>query len=182
MIPVLFVRKDSVYKTLPCDPWDADRDARQWPGGLPAVYHPPCAQWSCLRGLARDIPKQKALGPWAVGMVRAYGGVLEHPDRSSLFAYCGIPTNGDKDVHGGFTLSVDQFWFGLPARKWTWLYIVGLEKSDIPQFSMSLSMPSRVISTSRGGRHAPEIGKSKRDITVLAFARFLLEIASRCRR
>jgi len=42
MISVLFARSDSNYKTLPgVDVWDAERDARTWPGGNPVVAHPP---------------------------------------------------------------------------------------------------------------------------------------------
>lgn len=53
-IAVLFVRADSCYKRLPgIDAWDAERDALRWPGGVPAVYHPPCRAWATLRHHAK---------------------------------------------------------------------------------------------------------------------------------
>jgi hypothetical protein len=37
-VAVLFARKDSIYKTMPeCDVWDIERDAREWPGGMPSA-------------------------------------------------------------------------------------------------------------------------------------------------
>lgn len=41
-VATLFVRSDSIYKSLPgVDAWDISRDARKWPGGCPVVAHPP---------------------------------------------------------------------------------------------------------------------------------------------
>jgi hypothetical protein len=38
MIAALFVRSDSIYKSIGnVDAWDMERDARRWPGGGPAV-------------------------------------------------------------------------------------------------------------------------------------------------
>jgi hypothetical protein len=51
-VAVLFARADSVYKTMPgTDVYDAERDARTWPGGAPVVAHPPCKRWSSLNNL-----------------------------------------------------------------------------------------------------------------------------------
>ena len=45
-VVVLFVRADSIYKTLPgVECYDEARDARTWPGGCPVVAHPPCRTW-----------------------------------------------------------------------------------------------------------------------------------------
>ncbi len=42
----LFVRHDSVYKTLPdVDAWDEERDARSWPGGTPVVARGGASRW-----------------------------------------------------------------------------------------------------------------------------------------
>src|SRR5712671_3163773 len=85
-VAALFVRRDSIYKSMAgIDAWDFDRDARKWPGGMPVVAHPPCAQWCALAHFARCDAEQKALGPYAVELVRQHGGVLEHPAHSKLW-------------------------------------------------------------------------------------------------
>lgn len=90
-VAALFVRADSIYKTMPgVDAWDIERDARKWPGGCPVVAHPPCRAWGRLRQFAKPRPDEKDLAPWAVEKVRRWGGVLEHPANSSLWIACGL--------------------------------------------------------------------------------------------
>ena len=61
-VAVLFARADSNYKQLPeCDVWDAERDARKWPGGCPVVAHPPCRAWGRLRHFAKPRDDEKDL-------------------------------------------------------------------------------------------------------------------------
>ena len=58
-VAAMFVRADSVYKTIPgVDCWDIDRDARLWPGGCPVVAHPPCRAWGRLRHLTLRIERK----------------------------------------------------------------------------------------------------------------------------
>ena len=84
-VAVLFARKDSHYKGLPdCDVWDAERDARRWPGGCPVVAHPPCRAWGVLAHLARPEADERALALFALDALRRNGGVLEHPRKSRL--------------------------------------------------------------------------------------------------
>lgn len=135
-VAVLFARADSVYKTLPgCDVWDADRDARNWPGGAPVVAHPPCKRWSMINGVVLSRYPHKAqefawgndggLFALALHAVRAYGGVLEHPAGSKAFGHFGLPRVGRApDDFGGWTTEVRQVDFGHRAIKRTWLYIV----------------------------------------------------------
>jgi hypothetical protein len=88
-VAVLFARSVSVYKTLPgVDVWDEARDARWWPGGGPVVAHPPCRLWAKLRQFAkaRDPVMERQLAIDAVRRVQRYGGVLEHPAESTLWA------------------------------------------------------------------------------------------------
>ena len=59
MVAVLFARADSNYKALGCDVWDAERDARRWPGGDAVVAHPPCRAWGRLRAFAKPRPDEK---------------------------------------------------------------------------------------------------------------------------
>ena len=86
-VAVLFARSDSVYKTLPgCDVYDMERDARIYDGPHPVVAHPPCRAWGRLRVFASPRPDERNLARLAVAMVREFGGVLEHPAGSTLWA------------------------------------------------------------------------------------------------
>jgi hypothetical protein len=177
-VSILFARKDSIYKTLPgCDVWDEERDARKWPGGTPVVAHPPCAQWGILRSFSRNVPDIKALAPLAVTLVQMYGGVLEHPERSTLWKHCGLPAPGSSDSKGRYTLSVPQWWWGHKAMKWTWLYVVAVNPASIPSYPFTLGEPQYTCgsSTLRGLR--PEVPRAEREHTPPAFAQFLVEIA-----
>ena len=107
-VAVLFAREDSVYKTLAgCDVYDIERDALTWPGGCPVVAHPPCRAWGQLRYWAKPRPGEKELALWAVEQVQRWGGVLEHPARSTLWPVAGLPEPypaGGFDEWGGWTL------------------------------------------------------------------------------
>lgn len=61
-VAVLYARADSNYKAMEnVDVWDAERDARNWPGGCPVVAHPPCRAWSALAHMAKPRPDEKDL-------------------------------------------------------------------------------------------------------------------------
>lgn len=193
-VAVLFARADSNYKTMPeCDVWDAERDARKWPGGDPVVAHPPCRAWGQLRALANPRPDEKALALFAVAQVRTFGGVLEHPKNSTLWPVAGLPAPGRRDEFGGWTLPIFQSWWGHRAEKATLLYIVGCEPADIPEMPMMLGEATHVIASSGrrrdGGRlhkgdigWRPEVTKAEREHTPPALAAWLVEIANRCRK
>lgn len=93
-IAVLFVRADSIYKTIPgCDCYDAERDALTWPGGMPVIAHPPCRTWGRLKAFATAAPEgEHALGLWAISQVRKWGGVADaghqEPNRSDNSVWC----------------------------------------------------------------------------------------------
>lgn len=114
MVAALFVRKDSVYKTMPnVDAWDMDRDARNWPGGNPIVAHPPCRGWGGLSHMANATEEEKELAVWSIAQIRKYGGVLEHPKKSKLWPHLSLPKPGKGfDQYGGWTLGVAQQWWG----------------------------------------------------------------------
>lgn len=182
MIAVLFARADSAYKTLPgCDVYDIERDARTWRGGCPAVAHPPCRAWGQFHFFAKPRPDEKELALWAVEQVRRWGGVLEHPAQSSLWPAAGLPEPGHIDAFGGWTLVVDQFWWGHRARKRTRLYIVGCGQRDIPAMPLVLGEAPCVIGdVGRAGTgKRPEISKAEREATPPEFARWLVELAGR---
>lgn len=183
-VAALFVRRDSVYKAMPeVDPWDEDRDARKWRGGLPVVAHPPCQQWCALSHFARKDAEKKALAPLAVALVRSNGGVLEHPAHSKLWAAAGLPKVGARDAARGFTLPVDQRWWGHRARKRTFLYIVGCEPRDVPPVPFDMSEPEVTITTSRrrlGAKTNEMTDHTEREKTPPAFARWLVDLARKC--
>lgn len=180
-VAVLCVRRDSIYRTLPgCDVYDVDRDARTFPGGLPVIAHPPCRSWGRLRAFANHDPAEHALGPWAVAQVRRWGGVLEHPAWSTLWSSEHLPLPGECSSAAGWTLDIDQHWFGHRAQKRTWLYIVGCQPSDIPPLPLRFEPVTHCVGTTRGRVPFPEITKAEREHTPAAFAVWLFQLAARC--
>jgi len=191
-VAVLFARRDSVYKTLPdVDVWDEDRDALKWTGGYPVVAHPPCRLWASLRHKSKADPSEKDLARFAVKVVRRDGGVLEHPQQSTLWLESGIQwrkSYGDflvdcYDLWGGWYLPLHQHWFGHRAAKPTGLYIVGIRRNDIPAMPLRLDEPTHTIGLWSGRDKAncrPSVSKREFDSKPLAFALWLVEVAKRC--
>lgn len=171
---VLFARRDSIYKTLDCDVWDEDRDARKWPGGAPVVVHPPCRLWSKLAPLSKAPIEEKQLAIFAVAKVREFGSVLEHPAHSKLWECLVIPGErlpapGKRDSFGGFTISVPQWWWGHKAEKMTWLYVCRL-LGHLPEMPFKLGEATHVVSSGyarfrgdRGRSMKPEVSKRERE-------------------
>lgn len=175
-ISVLFARHDSVYKTLPVDVFDKDRDARTFTGGTTVIAHPPCRAWGRLRHFAKPEPGEMQNGLWAVDQVRQNGGVLEHPSGSLLFFQKKLPLPGQgQDIFGGFTLPIDQYWFGHKARKRTWLYTVGISVKEIPRFPFRLGEAPYICGGSRC-KLRPEITKAEREHTPKELAVWLISL------
>lgn len=183
---VLFCEPGSVYLSLGVECYDRARDARTWPGGGPAVAHPPCRSWSQLAPFARPLPGERRLAIWAVLMLRRWGGVLEHPARSALWPRMALPEPGaGMDAWGGWTLPVDQYWWGHEARKRTRLYVVGCKPQHIPAIPLAIGEAPRTMGLYSGRdreRARPEVPKSRRSSTPPAFACWLLDLAGRCSR
>lgn len=185
-VAALFVRRDSVYKTMPgVDAWDEQRDARNWPGGCPAVVHPPCRLWAKLRQFAKaaDPAAERQLAVDAIANIRRWGGVLEHPAESALWAHVGLPLPGrSPDRFGGWTAEIRQCDWGHEAEKLTWLYIVGVHPDDLPALPQRRE-PIGVVKPQRGvprdGRKI--ITKAKREHTPPELAAWLVEVARRSR-
>lgn len=183
-VAVLFVRSDSVYKSLPMvDAWDEERDARRWPGGVPVVAHPPCRGWGRMRQFSYATEDELQLGLDAVMLVRQFGGVLEHPEASKLFEFCELPRPGQApDAFGGWTLQVRQFDWGHRAEKLTWLYVVGVSPEDVGAMPVREGSPTHCVRPSSHGVRLPSITKREREATPPEFARWLVDLAARCRR
>jgi hypothetical protein len=183
-VAVLFARQDSVYKAFDnLDVYDIDRDARIYSGNLPIVAHLPCRAWGKLKHFAKPRPGEKELAIFAINTVRKNGGVLEHPSGSSLWNDQNLPAPGAIDQFLGYTLIVNQHWFGHRAEKRTMLYIVGCNKEDLPLFTARNDKPTHVVNNSKTSKNKrPEISKAEREKTPVEFAKFLIEIAKNCKR
>ncbi len=136
-VAALFVDPKGVYAGLPdVDVWDEERDARLYQGPWPVVAHPPCNRWAKLG--RRELRGQDG-GCFnaALRAVREFGGVLEHPAETKAWAAFGLRrptgpwwTSALDDV--GWVCSIDQWHYGFPTRKPTWLYYVGPEPPPLP--------------------------------------------------
>lgn len=188
-VAILFARADSVYKTFAgVDVYDMERDARTYDGPHPVVAHPPCRAWGGLKHMANPRPDERNLARLAVALVREFGGVLEHPRKSTLWPAQGLPAPGTRDQFGGWTLAAPQHWWGHEAEKQTFFYVVGCEPNDIPPIPLKLGEAEKVVGTSGRRRdgtrlsNRPEISKSAREHTPPELAVWLVELARRCKR
>lgn len=183
-VAVLFARKDSHYKQIVgTDVFDIARDARTYDGPHPIVAHPPCRGWGAFAWRANVRPDERNLARLAVSLVRAFGGVLEHPAGSALWKDQMLPSPGERDQYGGFTLPIDQHWWGHKASKRTYLYIVGVEPRNVPEIPLVMSEPTHVIGDcgrASLGTKRPEVSKAEREHTPPELAFWLVDLASKC--
>lgn len=161
--------------------WDEKRDARLYTGPAPVVAHPPCGPWGRLKFLCKH--QDPSCGPRAVAQVRMFGGVLEHPQHSSLWKFCSMPTPSDPpDAWGGYTLEVRQVAWGHCCEKPTWLYIVGVPRAVALAGVLSGGIAThRVTNGSRGKTHLPRASATLITVTPPLFASWLLQLASEAR-
>lgn len=170
IVAILFARSNSIYKTIDgCDVWDAERDARNWPGGAPLVAHPPCRAWGNFAQWAKPRPDEKKLALWAMRQVRQHGGVLEHPITSKLWKETGCLAYGIRDQHGGVLVPVLQSWWGHRAPKETGLYIVG-------------PLPDLPYQADKATGRIELMGRPERERTPPDMAHFLVATARKCAR
>lgn len=200
MVAALFVERDGAYYGLPdVDPWDKERDAREYRGPHPVVAHPPCKRWGRYATGAPNKPNQYRVGEdggcfaTALNAVRNYGGVLEHPKDSKAWSYYGIQppppaTEGwaRSDAYRGWTCCVDQSHYGHFANKPTWLYAVDVELPSLIWHKGEQRIDERALElhgyekARRIGKMAMVGGKDKeriRDATPEPFRDLLLSIA-----
>lgn len=149
-VPVLFTRsRTSPYLALGCDCYDLARNALTWPGGRPAIYHPPCRSWSQLSHFAKPRNGERELAIWAMQNVRKFGGVLEHPIKSRLWAESHCRGWGIRDHFGGVLVPVAQSAFGHRAPKHTGLYMVGIDVPAVPQPGETFTTVERMCKAER---------------------------------
>jgi hypothetical protein len=192
VIAALYVQKGGVYYGLPdVDPWDEARDARKYAGPWPVVAHPPCSRWCRLAGLleARWGHKRGEDGGCfeaALHAVRTWGGVLEHPAYTDAFLAYGLPAprlpGWQRAICGGWIAHVEQFHYGHPAKKATWLYAHGIDNPPSLNWRCTPDRES-TAQVSWCGNHTskfdkrPRVGKAAAARTPLAFRDLLLSIA-----
>lgn len=167
-VAALFVRRDSHYKGIPgVDCYDEDRDALTWPGGVPGIFHPPCRLWSRLAHFVvnADVQAEMNLARWSVAQARRFGGVVEHPLHSRLWADVGCWSAGMRDNFGGVFITLNQGDFGHRAPKATGLYIVGAPVPALPFF----------LAETRG--RVERMGRAERERTPEHFAALLVHLA-----
>lgn len=114
----------------------------------------------------------------AVMQVRRWGGVLEHPASSTLFRACGLPLPGEPaDEFGGWSLACHQVAWGHRADKHTWLYLVGVDPSDVQVRTGGVA--THCVTTARRGGPLLKMDRRESDRTPSSFAEFLVDIARR---
>jgi hypothetical protein len=173
-IAVLCVQANSVYKGIPdADCYDMARDARTFPGGMAVIAHPPCRSWSAFCShQAKPLPGEKDLGPWCAEQVKQWGGILEHPAHSRLFAAAGLPMPAEVNAHG-WTIEVWQSCWGYPMHKKTWLFFSKIKPQDV-------HFPLQLRSEKSGDKRTWQLmGKAERSRTTVAFAQWLIHTAQK---
>jgi hypothetical protein len=185
-VAALYVDPRGVYADAPgVDVWDEARDARLYEGPWPVVAHPPCARWCQLASVneARwGTPIGDDGGSFAAALaaVRRFGGVLEHPAYSLAWDAFDLP----KPTRGmwvrslfdpGWVTELSQSAYGHPARKRTWLYLVG------EPLTLEWSEPATDGAVSAGVHSGESSGKrrvqrAEANATPLAFRDALLSL------
>ena len=115
--------------------------------------------------------------------MREFGGVLEHPHRTTLWAAQKLPAIGARDAFGGFTLVIDQNWWGHRAQKRTRLYVVGCEPEKVPTMPLVLGKATHTVGLWSGRDKAtcrPSIAKHEYESTPPELAAWLVDLAARC--
>ena len=204
MIAALYVLPDGPYAGREdVDLWPESRDARLYAGPWPVVAHPPCARWGRYWGGGPNAtPGRYKLGDdagcfaAALASVRAFGGVLEHPEASYAFSRYGLP-KPPRDggwiptLCGGWACCVEQGHYGHGTRKATWLYYVGepppeltwgpAESPDRSRLDQGFHSREERLAAGRNGRCQAfkRLSKRARTITPEPFAELLIGLAKK---
>lgn len=184
MIAALYVEPGGCYFGIPeVDPWGELRDARRYAGPHPVVAHPPCERWG--RWAGSEIGRDGGCFASALHSVRAWGGVLEHPEASSAWRMHGLsaPPRAGGWVPAdryGWTCCVEQGHYGHRARKATWLYACGVR---LPHLTWGASEAKIRPRPGRDPKRETRIGavqrlcRKERRATPIAFRDLLLSMA-----
>lgn len=190
-VAVLFVARDSIYKQIGCDCYDAKRDAMTYAGNAPVVAHPPCQLWGKMANVnyARWGGEHNRPGndggkfAFALATVNRCGGVLEHPADTYAWSAHGLvrPLMTPRWIRSGegWVCEVWQSAYGHRARKRTWLYYRGDYPLE-PRWSRPDGTHQVGFHDQRGkAANKPTLGRAEANATPLAFAVWLLFLAGR---
>tara|TARA_Y100001972_G_scaffold120275_1_gene162579 strand:- start:1383 stop:1865 length:483 start_codon:yes stop_codon:yes gene_type:complete len=139
------------------DIYTIERPAQNYKGTDPVIAHPPCPQWSKLRAFAKFSQVDLDLAAFCVDKVQLNGGILEHPEGSTIFKHFGLYP----------IYSVDQSWWGFRARKRTYLYLNGFKLLPYP------AMPPKVPD-----KRVDQLNKRIRSRMPLEFCQYLANCLS----
>lgn len=176
-VAALYIDPRGPYPSMPgVEAWDEARDARTYAGPHPIVAHPPCGPWSRMRGLCTR--QDKGCAPRAVEQVRAYGGVLEHPQLSRLWRHCRLPEPfGLPDCFGGRCYLVRQVSWGHCCEKPTWLYTVGVSPELVLAGLRTGGVATHRVTSGPGCDRLPSANKIVARLSPPAFASWLVSLA-----
>lgn len=176
-VAALYIDPLGPYPALPnVECWDEQRNAKLYSGPHPVVAHPPCGPWGRLKFLNKH--QDPECGFVAVAQVRAFGGVLEHPEHSSLWKACAMPEPSDgPDRFGGRTYGVRQVHWGHKCEKPTWLYVVGVEHALVRAGIRRGGTATHRVTNGSRGQKLPRVTAFEARATPRAFAEWLLFLA-----
>jgi hypothetical protein len=192
VIAALFVQGDGCYVGLDAvDPWPVGRDARLYAGPWPVVAHPPCQLWGSMAAVnyARWGGDHNRPGndggcfAAALGAVRTWGGVLEHPAKTRAFAAHGLPRptglGWSGTPCGGWVCEVWQSAYGHRANKATWLYYRGPAAPAELRWERPVGTHQVGFHDQRGkAANKPTLGRREANATPPAFREALLSLAA----
>ena len=96
-----------------------------------------------------------------------------------------LPLPGKYDEYGGFSICIDQFWFGHKAQKKTLIYVCGCTQAELPSIPMRFDAVEYTVSSrikkKSGRRTKKEITKSEREHTPNDLAKWLIKVAIKCK-
>lgn len=153
------------------DIFDRKRDARTFERGMPVIAHPPCRAWSVrCKHQAKPEPGEKELGIWCADQLRRWGGILEQPAHSELFAAAGLPIPGKQSSRLFWAVEVWQGWWGTPTIKRTWLAFCGIDRSQV-------NFPFKLCAAGGDKRAWKCLSAHQRSRTPVQFASWLVSYA-----
>jgi hypothetical protein len=175
-VAALYVDCPGVYYQFDnVDCWSEINDATKYDGPYPVIAHPPCAPWGSLAGVSKYHDRNCAI--IAIDQVQKFGGILEHPANSKLFRTTGLPLPNKNGNKYGFTVEIDQVFWGHPCRKRTWLYIVGIERSKLLEYKYAnFDAVATHVVVDGPGILLPVMKPKLRSRTPILFAKWLIEL------